>query len=90
MADDNTEIEVQINELISNKIAAGDADSGWIVAHTMLRTPPVLKEIAGHLQAINEAIAPDSDGSPSVALELRSISRPLMELAEFVKKGRTK
>jgi hypothetical protein len=81
MPEDDTETDAQINDLISSKIAAGDADSGWIVAHTMLRTLPVLKDIAAYLKAINEAIAPDAS-SRTVTGELYSIRSTLEKIGE--------
>jgi hypothetical protein len=75
------QIDTEIAELISKKIAAEDADSGWAVAWATMRVLPVLKEIADGLQKITEAIAPDNANSPSLAEELRSISAPLKALA---------
>jgi hypothetical protein len=66
------QIEAKVSELISSKIAAEDEDSGWVVAYAMMRSLPVLQEMAVYLKAINEAIAPDVKGD-SVAGELRSI-----------------
>ena len=77
------QIDTEITELISKKIAADDADSGWAVAWATMRVLPVLKDIADGLQHINEAIAPDSKNSPSLAEELRSISGPLKALANM-------
>jgi hypothetical protein len=74
----------QVIELISSKIAAEDADSGWVLAYATMRVLPVLKEIAAGLGKINEAIAPDNKASPSLAEELRSIASPLNELVKFV------
>jgi hypothetical protein len=74
----------QVIELISSKIAAEDADSGWVLAYATMRVLPVLKEIAAGLGKINEAIAPDNKASPSLAEELRSIASPLKELVKFV------
>lgn len=82
------QIDAEITELISRKIAAEDTDSGWVVAWAAMRVWPVLKEIAVRLEAINEAIAPDNKNSPSLAAELRSISDPLKELANFAKRGK--
>jgi hypothetical protein len=67
-------IDNEVTELIRRKIAAEDADSGWVVAWTAMRMLPVLKEIAAGLDAINRAIAPDNAGSPTVTQELRRIS----------------
>jgi hypothetical protein len=75
----------QVIELISSKIAAEDADSGWVLAYATMRVLPVLKDIAAQLVAITESIAPDKKDSPSLAEELRSIARPLKELAELAK-----
>lgn len=72
MSDQQNQIEAQINELISSKIAADDADSGWVVAYIMVQALPVLKDIAANLKAINEGIAPLGEGR-SVGAELRSI-----------------
>jgi hypothetical protein len=74
----------QIIELISSKIAAEDADSGWVLAYATMRVLPVLKEIAAGLGAITDSIAPDNKASPSLAEELRSIAGPLKELVKFV------
>jgi hypothetical protein len=74
----------QVIELISSKIAAEDADSGWVLAYATMRVLPVLKEIAAGLRAITESIAPDNKASPSLAEELRSIASPLKELVKFV------
>jgi hypothetical protein len=62
----------QIEALISSKIAADDADSGWVVAYIMVQALPVLKDIAENLKAINEGIAPPEEGR-SVGAELRLI-----------------
>jgi hypothetical protein len=74
----------QIIELISSKIAAEDADSGWVLAYATMRVLPVLKEIAAGLEAINGAIAPDNKASPSVASRLGHIGDQLRELVKFV------
>jgi hypothetical protein len=66
------DVENQISELISSKIVAEDADSGWVVAYTMMQALPVLKDIAKHLEAINAGIAPDLAGR-SIGAELRLI-----------------
>jgi hypothetical protein len=76
----------QIEALISSKIAADDADSGWVVAYIMVQALPVLKDIAENLKAINEGIAPLEEGR-SVGAELRLIlnmlERKLQEGKEF-------
>jgi hypothetical protein len=70
--ENEAQIEAQISELISNNLAAEDADSGWVIAYTMVQALPVLKEIAVSLKAINEGIAPDVAGR-SIGAELRLI-----------------
>jgi hypothetical protein len=78
MEKENREMnDVEISKLISSKIAAEDADSGWVVAWTMLRVLPVLKELAQGLGAINEAIAPDDKNAPSIVDALREIRTTL-------------
>jgi hypothetical protein len=70
--EDEAQVETQITELISSKIAAEDADSGWVVAYTMAQALPVLKDIAGSLKVISEGVAPNVDGR-SIGAELRLI-----------------
>ena len=84
MPEDKAQTEAQISELISSKISAEDADSGWVVAYTMMQALPVLKDIAGHLKAINEGIAPDEKGR-SIGDELRLI---LNMLDQKMQKGK--
>jgi hypothetical protein len=79
--DERSQIE-DLNALITGKIAAADeVDSGWVVAHVMVQALPVLRQIAGTLEAINEAIAPVEKGR-SVGAELRYILNALAALVE--------
>jgi hypothetical protein len=77
--DERNQIEA-LNELINGKLAADEADSGWVVALIMVQVLPVLKQIAGTLEVINKGIAPDEAGR-SVAGELRLILNALAALA---------
>jgi hypothetical protein len=69
--------DAEIHRLIASRIAADDADSGWVVAWTMLRVLPVLNEIAQGLEAINAAIAPNNVNAPAVSTVLAAIQRTL-------------
>ena len=50
--DDAEDIDTQITDLISKKIAAEDADSGWVLAYTAMRMMPMLKDIEAWLGVI--------------------------------------
>jgi hypothetical protein len=64
--------ETEVINAIADKIASGEADSGWYVALQMGRLLPVMKQIAAELDSISSALGPDSR-HVSIAGELRSI-----------------
>jgi hypothetical protein len=66
-----------LNKIIQDKIATGEADSGWVVALLLLRVTPVLKEIADNFKIIDSALAPDLKGY--------SISEKLADVANALK-----
>jgi hypothetical protein len=69
------QIDTEIAELISKKIAAEDADSGWVVAYAAMRLLPVLKDVADHLNTMRWVLGEDVEGSagvsPQIAEQLR-------------------
>jgi hypothetical protein len=73
------EIDAEISELISRKIAAEDADSGWVLAYAAMRVLPVLKEIAEHLHTMQWVLGEDWEDSPQIANVLRRIASLLEE-----------
>ena len=82
------DIDTDISDLIGRKIAAEDADSGWAVAWAAMRVLPVLKQVVEGLDRINEAIAPDNEESPSLAVEVRSVSDALKRMVKLAEEAR--
>jgi hypothetical protein len=67
MTEPESEIDAQVTELISKKIAADDADSGWVVAYAAMRVLPVLKDIAAQLYIVETK-------SPQIVDQLRRMA----------------
>jgi hypothetical protein len=85
MSEPESEIDAQITDLISKKIAAEDADSGWVVAYAAMRVLPVLKDIEVRLGVLAHVLGRDmgwmgrGDGD---------IAEDLKRMADLVKEGR--
>ena len=80
----------RVIELISEKIDAKDADSGWVIAYVAMRMLPVLKDINENLKAMQWVLGDDVVGSttgpsPQIANQVRRLAGIL---EEFVKQGR--
>jgi hypothetical protein len=86
MTEPKTVNDAQISDLISKKIAAEDADSGWVVAYAAMRLLPVLKDVADHLDAMRWVLGEDVEGSstghrsPQIAEQLKKIAGLLEQL----------
>jgi hypothetical protein len=65
MSEPESEIDAQVTDLISKKIAAEDADSGWVVAYAAMRVLPVLKQIEVRLDVISQMLGDDGFSSAS-------------------------
>jgi hypothetical protein len=80
MTEPENEIDAQVTDLISKKIAAEDADSGWVVAYAAMRVLPILKDIATQLDVIRWVLGEDTVASstgyssPQIAEQLRRIA----------------
>jgi hypothetical protein len=76
--------EAAVRELITKRMAAEDADSGWALAYTALLFLPVLKNIDNKLDVIRwvlgEDIVSQTGGSPSPR-----ISAGIQEIAAYLK-----
>ena len=86
MTEPKTVDDAQITKLISEKIAAEDADSGWVVAYAAMRLLPVLKDVADHLNTMRWVLGEDVEGSstghasPEIAEQLKRIAILLQQL----------
>jgi hypothetical protein len=76
------EIDAEISELISRKIAAEDADSGWLVAYAAMRVLPVLRDIEVRLGVIAHVLGRDMG---FVGRGDREIAEDLERMADLVK-----
>jgi hypothetical protein len=81
------DVDAEIAELISKKIAAEDADSGWVVAYAAMRLLPAVKDVADHLNTMRWVLGEDVEGSstghasPQIAAQLKRIASLLQQLA---------
>jgi hypothetical protein len=66
--------DTELAEIIHRKLAAGDADSGWMNAALFIRAMPILKEIAKNLEKISKAIDETEEHGTSVSQRLSSIA----------------
>jgi hypothetical protein len=76
------QVDAEIIEHIKMRIAVDDVSSEWMIAWAAMRALPILKDIAVHLESINEAIAPITKGSTLAG----AISLPLKEIVELLRK----
>jgi hypothetical protein len=93
------ESDRQVIDLISKKIAAEDADSGWVVAYAAMRVLPVMKDIAESLKTMQwifgddhvwNAGAAGGGTSPRIASEISKIAGFLEEFTIKERKMQSK
>jgi len=77
MTDDfEDKIETAMRAHLNRNITSNDATTEEVIATTLLRAMPLLRDIAASLKSIDAAIAPDQEGR-TVVDELRLISNAL-------------
>ena len=70
MSEPESEIDAQVTDLISKKIAAEDADSGWVVAYAAMRIGDFAERADNPV--VQFPVAPDRMSSPANHPEKRA------------------
>src|SRR5262245_8269454 len=64
----------KISEIINNKVAADNIDSGWMLALILMRAMAILREIPVSIRELDKAIEHNNNPNVSVTGELTKIA----------------